>query len=135
MNYKLSVSVVRPKRKYCFVIEAKGDELESRIGSIDSLVLKSEELKALTLGLRACRAYVKHDDLLIVELHNQHLCGWLNGSVEQKGYEKEMDEALDVLESLDCRVKFITKDKPYARVYLDKHERTSITGSSIKDMF
>lgn len=127
---------MRPREISGFVLESNGYELEKVTIKNKSDNLKKQALSVLERGLRVCRAYLKHEDLLIIEVQNQHLCKWLNGEEEQKDYYDEMDAVFKVLDTLDCRYTFIFRETPYAIKYLKRNTQVSgIQGSGIASMF
>lgn len=134
MNYRLSSTVNRPKGKMCFVLELGGKTLQSYISNTESDNLKSELLSIMTMGLRSCRPYLKHEDILYIDVQNRHLQQWLDGAIEYKEYAEQIDEVLSVLETLNCRYKFMFNNKPYAKVFLERNTKNSIQGSSISDI-
>ena len=134
MNYRLSIGVNRPIGKKCFVLERKGMELDSKILSNSSRNIKIELLSVLAKGLMSCRSYVKHEDILYIELQNREILSWLSGLEEYKGYEDELDSVYEILESLDCRYSFLFIEKPYALGYINKNKKTDVKGSSISDL-
>lgn len=136
MNYKLSVFVNRPKGSRCYVAECNGYERVSDITScFPDCNIKKETLIVLKKGLLAIRGMVKHEDLVLIEISNQHLHRWLDERIDYKGYNKELDDVFSVLETLDCRYRFVFKENPYAKDFLERNKRQGIIGSSIGDMF
>lgn len=135
MNYRLSVSSVRTKGKHGYVIEAEGKTLETSVSNVSSLNLKEDILITLTKALRAVKPMVKHEDLIAIEIQNQHLQQWLSGMVDYKDYAEPLGEVFDVLESIDCRYRFIFVPEPYAKGVVIKSDlnKTSV-GSSIEDI-
>lgn len=134
MNYRLSSAVVRPLGKVGFIIEVGGKELVKYVGSVRGDNLKSETLRVITMGLRSTRPFIKHDDTLVIEVPNVHLCEWLGGKVEQKDYVAEIDDLYGVLESLDCKYKFMFVKNPYAKKIVETTKKTEVvSGSSVMD--
>lgn len=134
MNYRLSVAVKRPIGKSGYTLDVKGKTIESYIGKISDSNLKNEILSTIVKGLRVCRSHLKHEDILYIDVQNRHLQQWLDGFVEYKEYSDGLDEVFDVLESLDCRYKFVFNDKPYAGVFIEKNEVSTVKGSFIADI-
>lgn len=134
MNVKLSVYCSRPKGKSGFAIYKNGVVIESKVGSTTSDNIKEEVMLTLTKGLRVCRNIVSHDDILYIEIQNQHLCSWLSGCVEYKGYSDLLDAVFEVLESLDCRYRFMFVPKPNCRTLVEEG-KVEIKGSSIESAF
>ena len=135
MNYRLSVGVDRPISKSCFVIEAQGEEISSKVMKMKSENIKKEILNTIALGLRSCKSVVKHEDSLIIDVQNRHLYQWLTEGIDYKGYEKELDDVYLTLDTVDCKYRFVFNENPYAKLYLKKHKVDQLEGSSIKDMF
>ena len=134
MNYRLSVAVKRPMGKVGYTLDVKGRTVESYVGKMSTDNIKNEILSTIAKGLRMCRSYLTHDDILYIDVQNRHLQQWLDGFVEYKGYVDGLDEVFDVLESLDCRYKFVFNSNPYAGVYISKNEKTTLSGSSISSI-
>lgn len=134
MNIKLSVYCSRPKGKSGFVVYKDGRVVESKINSTNGDNIKEEVMIILTKGLRACRNVVSHDDILYIEIQNQHLCSWLSGCVEYKGYSEFLDAVFEVLESLDCRYRFMFVAKPTCKVLVEEG-KVEVKGSSIESAF
>lgn len=134
MNLKLSVYCSRPKGVSGFAIYENGRVTDSKVDSVLSDNIKENVLLALTKGLRACRGVVSHDDILYIEIQNQHLCSWLSGCVEYKGYSSYLDEAFSVLESLDCRYKFMFVGKPTCKALVEEG-KAEVKGMSVENAF
>lgn len=134
MNIKLSVYSSRTKGKSGYAIYEKGSVIDSRVSCTSSSNIKEDVLISLSKGLRSCRGRVSHDDILYIEIQNQHLCSWLSGCVEYKGYSKYLDEAFSVLESLDCRYKFMFVGKPTAKKLIEEG-KVEVKGVSVENAF
>lgn len=134
MNIKLSVYSCRTKGKSGFAIYEKGSVVDSKVGSLSSSNIKEDVLISLVKGLRACRSRVQHEDILYIEIQNQHLCSWLSGLVEYKGYSTFLDEVFSVLESLDCRYKFMFVEKPTAKKLIEEG-KVELKGMSVDNAF
>lgn len=134
MNVKLSVYSSRPKGKSGYAIYQNGVVVDKKIGNIVSTNIKEDALVSLTKGLRSCRSFISHDDILYIEIQNQHLCAWLSGCVEYKGYSKYLDDAFAVLESLDCRYKFMFVHKPTAKSIIEVGQ-SDVEGVSVESAF
>lgn len=136
MNYRLSIASVRGLvQKHGYVIEVQGRTIESQISSNKSSNLKVDLLFVLERGLRAMRQYVKHDDILYIEIPNQHLANWLDGRVEYKKYSKELDAVFDILESLDCKYKILCVKESYALKMVKNGNTLIKEGYSLLDSF
>lgn len=134
MNIKLSVYCSRPKGTVGYAIYIGGSVVESSISKIVSNNIKEEVLVSLAKGLRACRNHINHEDILYIEIQNQHLCSWLSGCVEYKGYSNHLDAVFEVLESLDCRYRFMFNDKPDNKKLVESG-KVSVKGLSVEDAF
>lgn len=134
MNVKLSVYSSRPKKKTGYVIYKNGIAVETKVGSMIGDNIKEDILSSLTRGLRACRGYVIHEDILYIEIQNQHLCSWLSGCVEHKGYSDTLDAAFEALESLDCRYRFVFVEKPSAKSVIEEG-KVEVKGLSFENAF
>lgn len=134
MNIKLSVYSSRPKGKTGYAIYQKGVVADKKVNCAYSKNIKEDALVSLTKGLRACRSFVSHDDILYIEIQNQHLCSWLSGCVEYKGYSKYLDDVFAVLESLDCRYKFMFVQKPSAKGIVETGQ-SEVEGVSVESAF
>lgn len=135
-NYRLSIASMRGiVQKHGFIIESHGRTLESSVSAISSLNLKSDLLKVLEAGLRSARSMVKHEDILYIEIPNQHLTNWLSGRVEYKKYSEELDAVFNVLESVDCRYKFMYVKNSYATELVKNTKVFLNEGSSLMDAF
>lgn len=130
MNYRLSCAVNRVLKKNCYVLELNGRRVSGKVFKFEGDNIKENILETVYQGIKMARVYVKHEDILFIEIQNVHLCEWLNGMKEYSGYETGLDKVFDVLESTDCRYKFSFIRRPYAMVYLEKHDITEMTGSS-----
>lgn len=130
MNYRLSCASNRVLKKNCYVLELNGRRVSGKVFKFSGDNIKANVLEVVFQGIRMARAYVKHSDILFIEIQNVHLCEWLNGMKEYSGYETGLDKVFDVLESTDCRYKFTFIRKPYAMSYLEKHDITTVEGSS-----
>lgn len=132
MNYRLSVATLRTKGKHGYLIERKGRTIEASVRKLKSKNIKEDVLLTLQEGLRAVKAYIKHEDILFIEIQNQHLQQWLSGMVEYKDYSKALDGVFEVLENLDCRYKFIYAKNPYAKEVVAQTNISNINkGSSL----
>lgn len=135
MNYRLSICTLRTKGKHGYIIEVGGRPLETYVSGLSSMNLKKDVLELLPKALRAVKPYVKHEDLIAIEIQNTHLQQWLSGLVDYKDYSDELDRVFEVLESIDCRYKFIFRPEPYAKgIVLNAELSKSEFGSSIADI-
>lgn len=118
MNYRLSCATDRKQGKNGYSIEYNGREVESSVFKLSGSNIKSNILLSVYRGLKAARNYVSHDDVLCIEIQNNHLKEWLSGIKSYKGYEDCMDKVFDVLESVDCRYRFVYVECPEMMKYL-----------------
>lgn len=131
MNYRLSCAANRVLRKNCYVLELAGRRVSGKVFKFEGDNIKENVLEVVRQGIKMARTYVKHEDVLFIEIQNVHLYEWLSGLREYSGYEAGLDAVFDVLESTDCRYKFSFIRKPYAMSYLETHEVTTVEGSSM----
>lgn len=137
MNVKLSVCVSRPKGYAGYAIYKEGRVVDSKVRRIlDSVNIKEEILNNLALGFTRLKGnLISHDDLLVIEIQNRHLYEWLSGKVEMKDYSEGLDRAFSVLESLDCRYRFIFVDKPACKALVEAGQKSEIKGVSAMEAF
>ena len=122
MNCRLSCGADRKIGKIGFTYEKSGRIVKSGVFKTVSGNAKENMLESIIRGMRACRNEIQHDDLLVIEVQNQHLAQWLSGEIVYKGYEDYLDRLFDTLERMDCRYKFSYVAKPYALEYIKTHE-------------
>ena len=134
MNYRLSTATLRVKGKHGYVLEHAGKTVAVRVSKTKSSNIKEDILMVITEGLREARSYVKHEDILYIEVQNIHLQQWLSGMVEYKEYSKYLDDVFEVLESMDCRYKFVFEKEPYAKQVVSKTSLSIDQGSSLSDI-
>lgn len=134
MNIKLSVYTNRVAGLSGYLVCKSGDILDINVSKLYSQNIKEDILEKLTRGLRACRNIVSHNDILYIEVQNQHLCNWLDGKVEYKGYSSGLDSVFEVLETLDCRYRFLFVKEPIAKPYVQKG-KTEMSVQSIAEAF
>ena len=134
MNYRLSCAANRVKGRNCYVLELNGRKVSSKVFRFTGTNIKENVMETIAQGIKMSRAYVSHDDVLVIEVQNSNLYRWLSGLVEQSGYEEGLDRVFSVLESTDCRYMFTFIKRPYAMDYLETHGLSEITGSSFADI-
>ena len=134
MNYRLSVATVRTKGKHGFVLEKGGYSLVTRVTRLKSLNIKEDILSILAEGLLSAKGFVEHEDTLYIEIQNVHLYNWLSGMVDYKDYAEGLDKIFDILDSIDCRYKFVFEKNPYAKKVVEKIPLDDIKGSSVSDV-
>ena len=106
MNCRLSCGANRKLKKIGYTYEVGGRIEDSGVFKTVSTNMKENILESIIKGMKACRGKVHHEDLLIIEVQNQHLAQWLSGEVTYKGYEDYLDRLFDVL---DKRSQYIIK--------------------------
>lgn len=121
-NYRVSVSYNRVKSACAYVIETSGFTRASKVAPKVNSNVKKGVLEVLEVALRETKPMVSHDDIVIIEIQNKHLCEWLTGLVEYKDYVVEMDAVFDVLENMDCKYRFIYVKEPYAKDFMTRNE-------------
>lgn len=131
MNIKISTFADRVNGLVTALVESDGRVLKSRVTEFMGTNIKDNAIEAVTSGLRLVKGIVKHDDLLIVEVQNQHLASWISGRVEYKDYDTLLDKLFEVLESIDCRYKVVCVPNSYAKQFgltngVTKKEYTSV---------
>ena len=134
MNCRLSCGANRKLKKIGYTYEVGGRIEDSGVFKTVSTNMKENILESITRGMKACRGKVHHEDLLIIEVQNQHLAQWLSGEVTYKGYEDYLDRLFDVLESMDCRYKFMFVPKPYALSFIENNNIKKEQMSSISSL-
>lgn len=134
MNYRLSCAADRTNNKCGFTLECCGREVYSELFKCVSSNLKECILETVYRGIRVSRGYVKHEDIIRIEVQNNQVCEWLSGYKEHTGYVGYMSKIFSVLESMDCRYSFVFVSKPYAKTYLSSHELSKIKTSSVEDV-
>ena len=134
MNCRLSCGANRKIHKIGFTYEVGGKVIESGVFKTVSTKMKENILEAIIRGMKACRNKIHHEDLLIIEVQNQHLAQWLSGEITYKGYEDYLDRMFDVLESMDCRYKFMFVPKPYALSFIENNDIKKQQMSSISSL-
>lgn len=122
MNCRLSCGSNRKIGKIGFTYEVAGKIEKAGVFRTVSSNAKENMLEAIIKGMKACRDSVSHEDLLVIEVQNQHLAQWLSGEIAYKGYEEYLDRLFDTLESMDCRYKFMYVPKPFALSYISSHD-------------
>lgn len=134
MNYTISTYANRVEGNRGFVIESKGRILDEKISKFEGENIKENALQVILQGIRACRNLPTHDDILIIEVQNSHLCKWLNGAQEYSGYAEYLDPIFELIETLDCRYHFYYNNKPFAKSYIKGKDTTKVSVGSVDDM-
>ena len=118
MNIRLSVYADRVHKKKGYITEVTGRVIDKKIRSFEGDNIKENALSMILKGLLSCRNRVSHEDVIIVEVQNQHLTSWLNGFKEYKEYAEYLDSIFEVIENLDCRYRFVFVSKPSAKDFV-----------------
>lgn len=134
MNYKLSVYADRIHKKSGYVLLLNGSVLAEKVMRFRGDNIKENALSALYNGLLACKSQIHHNDVVVIEVQNQHLCNWLNGLVEYDGYADYLDKVFSVLEMFDCRYSFYFSKDVFAKKYISDKSFTSVKVGTIDDM-
>lgn len=125
MNVLLSVNARNEKSGYVFgyVIKKQG-KIVAEHTSIrtdkgrDSL--KTLQLEEITDGLAKLRGLVEHEDVLTIEIENRWVYEWLELEREQSKYIQYIDKVFDILDTLDCKYRFLHNETPQVNLLLDK---------------
>lgn len=125
MNVLLSVNARNEKNGYVFgyVIKKQG-KIVAEHTSIrtdkgrDSL--KTLQLEEIINGLAKLRGLVEHDDVLTIEMENRWVYEWLELEREQQKYIQYIDKVFDILDTLDCKYRFLHNETPQVNLLLDK---------------
>lgn len=134
MNYRLSCAADRVSGREGFVLECNGKELDSEIFRCVSENLKECILESIYRGIRVTRNYVNHNDIVFIEVQNVHVYEWLSGMKEYRAYSEYLDKIFEVLESMDCRYKFIFRRDLYAKKYINVKELSKMKVSSLESV-
>ena len=125
MNVLLSVNARNEKNGYVFgyVIKKQGKTVAEHTSirtdkGRDSL--KTLQLKEIIDGLAKLRGLVEHDDVLTIEMENRWVYEWLELEREQQKYIQYTDKIFDVLDTLDCKYRFLHNETPQVNLLLDK---------------
>lgn len=125
MNVLLSVNARNEKNGYVFgyVIKKQG-KIVAEHTSIrtdkgrDSL--KTLQLEEIIDGLAKLRGLVEHDDVLTIEMENRWVYEWLELGREQQKYIQYIDKVFDILDTLDCKYRFLHNETPQVNLLLDR---------------
>lgn len=103
------LSCYNSKKKGAYALSKEGRVAHSSVFEFKDKEEKTKKiytLKTILQGLKVARSEVSHDDLLLIEVSNEHLAHWLMRREEYKGYEEELDEIYSVLSTIDCKYLF-----------------------------
>lgn len=125
MNVLLSVNARNEKNGYVFgyVIKKQGKTVAEHTSirtdkGRDSL--KTLQLEEIINGLAKLRGLVEHDDVLTIEMENRWVYEWLELEREQQKYIKYTDKVFDILDTLDCKYRFLHNETPQVNLLLDR---------------
>lgn len=125
MNVLLSVNARNEKNGYVFgyVIKKQGKTVAEHTSirtdkGRDSL--KTLQLEEIIDGLAKLRGLVGHEDVLTIEMENRWVYEWLELEREQQKYIQYIDKVFDILDTLDCKYRFLHNKTPQVNLLLDK---------------
>lgn len=125
MNILLSVNARNEKNGYVFgyVIKKQGKTVAEHTSirtdkGRDSL--KTLQLEEIIDGLAKLRGLVEHEDVLTIEMENRWVYEWLELEREQQKYIQQIDKVFDILDTLDCKYRFLHNETPQVNLLLDK---------------
>lgn len=125
MNVLLSVNARNEKNGYVFgyVIKKQGKTVAEHTSirtdkGRDSL--KTLQLEEIINGLAKLRGLVEHEDVLTIEIENRWVYEWLELEREQQKYIQYTDKVFDILDTLDCKYRFLHNETPQVNLLLDK---------------
>lgn len=125
MNVLLSVNARNEKNGYVFgyVIKKQGKTVAEHTSirtdkGRDSL--KTLQLEEIIDGLAKLRGLVEHKDVLTIEMENRWVYEWLELEREQQKYIQHIDKVFDILDTLDCKYRFLHNETPQVNLLLDR---------------
>lgn len=125
MNVLLSVNARNEKNGYVFgyVIKKQGKTVAEHTSirtdkGRDSL--KTLQLEEIIDGLAKLRGLVEHEDVLTIEIENRWVYEWLELERGQQKYIQYTDKVFDILDTLDCKYRFLHNETPQVNLLLDK---------------
>lgn len=125
MNVLLSVNARNEKNGYVFgyVIKKQGKTVAEHTSirtdkGRDSL--KTLQFEEIIDGLAKLRGLVEHEDVLTIEIENRWVYEWLELEREQQKYIQYTDKVFDILDTLDCKYRFLHNETPQVNLLLDK---------------
>lgn len=124
MNVLLSVNARNEKNGYVFgyVIKKQGKTVAEHTSirtdkGRDSL--KTLQLEEIIDGLAKLRGLVEHEDVLTIEMENRWVYEWLELEREQQKYIQYIDKVFDILDTLDCKYRFLHNETPQVNLLLN----------------
>lgn len=125
MNVLLSVNARNEKNGYVFgyIIKKQGKTVAEHTSirtdkGRDNL--KTLQLEEIIDGLAKLRGLVEHKDVLTIEMENRWVYEWLELEREQQKYIQYTDKVFDILDTLDCKYRFLHNETPQVNLLLDK---------------
>lgn len=125
MNVLLSVNARNEKNGYVFgyVIKKQGKTVAEHTSirtdkGRDSL--KILQLEEIIDGLAKLRGLVEHEDVLTIEIENRWVYEWLELEREQQKYIQQIGKVFDILDTLDCKYRFLHNETPQVNLLLDR---------------
>ena len=134
MNYKISTFADRVHGKRCFLLMKDGRVVAEKISKFEGTNIKENALECIFQGLNAAKNEVEHEDLLLIEVQNSHLCNWLDGSIENKEYCEGLDKVFATIEGIDCRYRYVLNSKPVAKGYMQGKDITRVQTVGLDDL-
>lgn len=125
MNVLLSVNARNEKNGYVFgyVIKKQGKTVAEHTSIRTDKgreSLKTLQLEEIINGLAKLRGLVEHEDVLTIEIENRWVYEWLELEREQQKYIQQIDKVFDILDTLDCKYRFLHNETPQVNLLLDK---------------
>lgn len=125
MNVLLSVNARNEKNGYVFgyVIKKQGKTVAEHTSIRTDKgreSLKTLQLEEIIDGLAKLRGLVEHEDVLTIEIENRWVYEWLELEREQQKYIQQIDKVFDILDTLDCKYRFLHNETPQVNLLLDK---------------
>lgn len=125
MNVLLSVNARNEKNGYVFgyVIKRQGKTVAEHTSIRTDKgrdILKTLQLEEIIDGLAKLRGLVEHDDVLTIEIENRWVYEWLELEREQQKYIQYIDKVFDILDTLDCKYRFLHNETPQVNLLLDR---------------
>lgn len=125
MNVLLSVNARNEKNGYVFgyVIKKQGKTVAEHTSIRTDKgreSLKTLQLEEIINGLAKLRGLVEHEDVLTIEIENRWVYEWLELEREQQKYIQYTDKVFDILDTLDCKYRFLHNETPQVNLLLDK---------------
>ena len=137
MNVLLSVNARSEKNGYTFgyVIKKQGKTVAEHTSIRTDKgreSLKTLQLEEIIDGLAKLRGLVEHEDVLTIEIENRWVYEWLELEREQQKYIQYTDKVFDILDTLDCKYRFLHNETPQVNLLLDRgvqRERVKLLSS------